>query len=63
MCAYLDHDVNLNSRPVIYHDSDVDHVVSSNLIGQLGPARRLSDSRPGNETSVFADLVGIWHER
>ena len=26
----------------VLYDSDVDHVVSSNLIGQLGPVRRLS---------------------
>ena len=40
--VYLEHDVNLNSRPVI---TDVDHVVASNLIGQRGPARRLSASQ------------------
>ena len=35
MCAYLDRDINLNSQSVIKHrDSDVDHMVSSILIGQ-----------------------------
>ena len=54
MCAYLDRDVNLNSLPAICRPRSFEQSDWS--------VRTRADSRPGNETSVFAYLVGIWHE-